>query len=85
MIPQWPYLTADIAGLPAAIKRRYEDFQVEEIPAYSPSGTGDHVYFWIEKAGLSTMRAVNDIARALGVPTKAFGVNTKGEIAAMKA
>ena len=74
MLPDWPYLTSDIPGVPAAIKRRYEDFEVEEIPAYQPSGSGDHVYFRIEKAGLSTMRAVNDIARALGVPARNIGL-----------
>jgi tRNA pseudouridine13 synthase len=61
-----PYLTVQVAPVPAAIKRRYEDFFVEEIPAYQPSGEGDHCFFTIEKRGLATMRAVNDIARALG-------------------
>src|SRR5262245_61431504 len=71
---QWPYLTQDVPGLAAAIKRRYEDFQVDEIPAYEASGSGDHVYFRIEKAGLSTMRAVHDISRALGVPSREIGL-----------
>jgi tRNA pseudouridine13 synthase len=60
-----PYLTADVPAVPGAIKRRYEDFCVDEIPAYEPSGRGDHVYFTIEKTGLTTMQAVRDIARAL--------------------
>jgi len=61
-----PYLTAEVAPVPAAIKRRYEDFLVEEIPAYQPCGEGDHCFFTVEKRGLATLRAVNDIARALG-------------------
>lgn len=69
-----PYLTADIPPLPAAIKRRYEDFVVDEVPAYEACGNGDHTYFRIEKAGLSTMRAVNDIARALGVAPRMIGL-----------
>ena len=69
-----PYLTADVPAIPAAIKRRYEDFEVEEIPAYQPCGAGDHIYFTIEKAGLATMRAVNDIARALDVNPRDIGV-----------
>ncbi len=69
-----PFLTADIPPVPAAIKRRYEDFCVEEIPAYEPCGSGDHTYFKIEKRGLATMRAINDIARALGVPSKNIGL-----------
>lgn len=61
-----PYLTSEVAPVPAAIKRRYEDFFVEEIPAYQPCGEGDHCFFTIEKRGLATLRAINDIARALG-------------------
>lgn len=69
-----PFLTADIPAIPAAIKRRYEDFCVEEIPAYEPCGHGDHIFFTIEKRGLATMRAVNDIARALDVPSRDIGL-----------
>ena len=69
-----PCLTSDVPPIPAAIKRRYEDFEVEEIPAYQPCGAGDHIYFTIEKAGLATMRAVNDIARALNVAPREIGV-----------
>lgn len=69
-----PYLTADVPPIAAAIKRRYEDFEVEEIPAYQPCGVGDHIYFIIEKAGLATMRAVNDIARALDRNPRDIGV-----------
>ena len=50
------------------------DFQVDEIPAYEPSGIGDHVYFLIEKRGLATARAVRDIARALRVRPRDIGV-----------
>ncbi len=61
-----PYLTPDVAPIAGAIKRRYEDFVVEEIPAYEPCGKGDHCFIRIEKTGLATMRAINDIAKALG-------------------
>jgi tRNA pseudouridine13 synthase len=69
-----PYLTATVPPIAAAIKRRYEDFWVEEIPAYEPVGSGDHCFFTIEKRGLATMRAVNDIARALGRLSRDIGV-----------
>ncbi|MCP4603349.1 MAG: tRNA pseudouridine(13) synthase TruD [Proteobacteria bacterium] len=71
---EWPYAAAEILAIPGTIKERYEDFQVDEIPAYEPSGSGDHIYFFIEKRGLSTGRAVRDIARALGVRTGNIGV-----------
>lgn len=69
-----PYLTSGIAAVPGAIKRRYEDFVVEEIPAYEPCGTGGHCFVTIEKRGLSTLAAVADIARALGVEDRAVGL-----------
>jgi len=69
-----PYLTAEVPPIRAAIKRRYEDFRVEEIPAYEPCGSGDHCYFVIEKTGLSTMRAINDVARELGVLSRDIGL-----------
>jgi tRNA pseudouridine13 synthase len=62
----WPYLTAT-PPIPIAYKRRWEDFSVEEVPAYAPSGEGDHTFFEIEKHGLATPRALGDIAHALGV------------------
>lgn len=62
-----PYLTAEIEPLEATIKGRYEDFHVEEIPAYLPCGQGDHIFFRVRKKGLSTARAIRDIARALNV------------------
>ena len=74
MDPVWPYLTADIPSVPAVIKRRNEDFVVEEVPLYDPCDSGDHVYALIEKVGLTTRRAVLDIAQALGVPSAAIGV-----------
>jgi tRNA pseudouridine13 synthase len=37
-------------------------FVVEEIPAYLPSGTGEHLFVWLEKEGKNTA----DVARLLG-------------------
>jgi tRNA pseudouridine13 synthase len=71
---EWPYAISDASAIPGTIKQHYADFQVEEIPAYEPSGIGDHVYFLIEKRGLATSRAVRDIARALGVRARDIGV-----------
>jgi tRNA pseudouridine13 synthase len=60
-------MLSDFAPVPGVIKDDYEDFAVEEIPLYPFSGDGTHAYFMVEKRGLSTMQAVSDIARALGV------------------
>lgn len=69
-----PFLTADIPPIPGRIKQRDADFMVEEVPLYAPCGDGDHSYVLIEKVGMTTRRAVFDIARALGVGPSAIGV-----------
>lgn len=61
-----PYFTADLAGVGGMIKRFNEDFLVEELPLYLPSGQGTHTYFTIEKQGLTTLNSLQLIARALG-------------------
>jgi len=71
---EWPASTGDEGRIPGRIKARDEDFVVDEIPAYLPSGEGDHVYFTVEKRGLTTMRAARDISRALGVKSAAVGL-----------
>ena len=40
------------AGLGGAIKERPEDFLVEELPLFRPSGRGDHTIALIENANL---------------------------------
>lgn len=68
-----PYLTKDIPPLGGKIKAQPADFTVEEVPLYEAGGDGTHTYFCIEKTGLSTMRAVHDIARMLGVHHRDIG------------
>lgn len=67
------YLTAAIAGTGGAIKETPEDFVVEEIPAYLPSGQGEHCYALIEKRGIATLEALRRMARALGVQERDMG------------
>ena len=61
-----PYLTTT-APVHGVIKSRPEDFEVEEIPAYPPSGAGDHVFAWIEKRSVSTKEAVGRLCAELGI------------------
>ena len=68
-----PYLTPDLPGIGGIIKESPEDFFVEEIPLYEPSGAGEHVYCQIEKKGLSTFDAVNAISRELNIPRQNIG------------
>ncbi len=69
-----PFLNPDVAPIRAVIKQRYEDFVVREVPLYLPSGQGTHCYVTLEKRGLATIRAVHDVARALGIPSGQIGV-----------
>ncbi len=69
-----PYLTADLPGIGGVLRARDDDFAVDEIPAYTPSGAGDHVFVHLEKRGLTTPAAVTAIARALGIADRDIGV-----------
>ena len=68
-----PYLTRDFPGIGGTIKNRAEDFFVQEIPLYEPSGAGEHVYCEIQKVSLTTFEAVNRIAAALGMSSRDIG------------
>jgi tRNA pseudouridine13 synthase len=70
----WPRATADLPGSGGHWKVSPEDFVVEELPAYVPSGAGEHLYLWIEKRGRSTQDVVRALARATGVREDDIGV-----------
>ena len=53
-----PYLTRDFPGVGGAIKQRADDFFVQEVPLYEPSGEGEHVYCEIQKVDLTTFEAI---------------------------
>lgn len=55
------------------IRRTPEDFVVEEIPAYTPAGRGEHLYITFRKRGLTTPDALRLLARALDVDPRAAG------------
>src|SRR3954447_14952824 len=61
-----PFLT-DLPGTGGSIKEQIDDFEVEEIPAYEPSGTGEHLYLWIEKRDLGAEFFVRQIAQRLNI------------------
>src|SRR5688572_28139314 len=61
------YLTQDLPGIGGTLKSSPEDFVVIELPAYEPTGEGEHVFVDIEKRGVSTPDAIRRLAKALGV------------------
>lgn len=68
-----PLVTADLPGIGGRIKVELEDFEVEEIPAYAPSGAGDFLYLWIEKRDLGAEFFTRQVARRLGIANGEVG------------
>jgi tRNA pseudouridine13 synthase len=69
-----PYLTADLPGIGGTLKTQPEDFVVDEIAAYEPSGEGEHLFLWIEKRDVSGEDLLRHVARRLGVASRDVGV-----------
>ena len=65
--------TDDVPAVTGQLKQSPDHFEVEELPAYAPSGQGEHLYLWIEKRDLNTQDAVARLARTLGVRPDAAG------------
>jgi tRNA pseudouridine13 synthase len=55
------------------IKVEPEDFVVEELPAYLPSGEGEHLFLWIEKRDVSAEYLTGLLSRTLGISRDAIG------------
>jgi tRNA pseudouridine13 synthase len=68
-----PYFLDDFPSIGGALKQRAEDFFVTEIPAYEPSGEGEHVMAEVQKIGMTTPDAVRLLARQLGVERRVVG------------
>jgi tRNA pseudouridine13 synthase len=69
-----PVLAAEFAGVGGHIKQRPEDFEVEEIPAYEPAGSGEHLFLWIEKCGMGAEFFLRQVARRLEIPVGEVGM-----------
>lgn len=61
------------AVLDAVFRASPEDFRVDELPAFEPSGAGEHLLLEVEKRGMNTVHAARRIARWAGVPDAAIG------------
>jgi tRNA pseudouridine13 synthase len=68
-----PYLTKELPGVGGTLRSRPEDFFVQEIAAYEPNGEGEHVMCEIQKVGLSTFDALEQIGRTLKVNPREIG------------
>src|SRR4051812_2173058 len=71
--PNLPFFTAELPGIGGQLKVRPEDFVVEEIPAYEPSGSGEHLYLWIEKRDLPHDLLLRRLSKTLDVSPNDIG------------
>ncbi|MBM4051175.1 MAG: tRNA pseudouridine(13) synthase TruD [Planctomycetes bacterium] len=55
------------------IRERPEDFLVEELPLYEPSGEGEHVYVGVQKQDVQHVELVSILSRHFNVPASAIG------------
>jgi len=67
------YLTQHLSGTGGIIRQELEDFQVDELPLYTPCGEGDHLYISVEKRGLTTHDLLRELAKALGCQERDLG------------
>lgn len=67
------FLTPVGLSTAGVLKSEPEDFIVEEIPAYLPSGSGEHLYLWIEKRDVGSDFLLDRLARGLGIPRGDIG------------
>lgn len=67
------FLTEELPGIGGRYKQTPDDFQVEEIPLYPCSGKGEHLYLWIEKAGITTRDLISQLARQLKLKKREIG------------
>lgn len=56
------------------IKTRPEDFDVEEVPKYKPSGAGEHLFLWLQKTDLAAGDLVTQLSRQLKIAARDIGV-----------
>ncbi|WP_140908299.1 tRNA pseudouridine(13) synthase TruD [Cognatiluteimonas lumbrici] len=70
--PAWPRAHG-APVLQGRIRDVPEDFRVEEIDAFAPSGSGEHLLLTVEKRGTNTAFAAKLIAEWAGVPESAIG------------
>ncbi len=68
----WPRARAGIESR-AVMKLHPEDFRVDEVAGFTPTGEGEHLYLRIEKTGAATSELARALARAFAVPDASVG------------
>lgn len=71
---RYPFFTPQLPGIEGQIRGAPEEFQVTEIPIYTPSGQGEHYYVFVEKTGLTTRQVFEFIRDELRINEAGIGV-----------
>lgn len=65
-LPDWPRAWGE-PPVAALLRATPADFFVEEQLGFEPSGSGEHVWLWVEKENLNTVDAAQRLARFAGL------------------
>ena len=68
-----PRLFPSLPNTGGVVKTAPEDFIVEELPAYLPSGEGTHTFVFVEKRGLTTEELIHALCKSTGVARETVG------------
>jgi len=68
-----PYITPNLEGIGGRIRARPEDFRVEEIAQYQPTGKGSHLYVNITKKNKTTRQVQKKIAEIFNLRPQNIG------------
>lgn len=68
-VPEWPYAYGGPSGT-GKLRFRPEDFWVNEVLGFEPSGTGEHAFLQIQKRGENTGYVADQLAKFAGVSSR---------------
>jgi tRNA pseudouridine13 synthase len=68
-----PFVSKELPGIGGIIRDSYEDFIVEEVPVFEPSGNGEHLFVNLTKRGLSTRKLALDLSAQFGLSRTGVG------------
>ena len=73
ILPELPYITAELPGFGGQLKATTGHFVVEEIPLYEPCGQGGHLYVLLTREGWNTRDVAKALADLYGLPVRDIG------------
>lgn len=72
MLPDWPRAHGDVLAS-VVLKRRAQDFAVDEVLGFEPAGDGEHDLLLLEKTDTNTAWLARQLARHAGIPARDVG------------